>query len=285
MITEIQFAEIFPACPNPDVRADAASKAWSEFGFIDPDAQAAYLAICGNETGGYTLTKPRENMNYSSARAYEVFGDRAAACVQYCGRGDGGQAFANCIYANMLGNGPYETGDGWRFRGGFDVQLTFRGNYTPASVALGLPDLLIDPDEYVSDPHVSARIAAWFMGPYAGLLPLMSTGSREDFLTAAYKVGRPADASVTPRRLNFWSAARFVLSDQPPPGRTVLRIGDSGEDVRQLQEALNDKFDAMIDADGFFGSITMLAVRHFQQQRGLTVDGIAGPATKRELGL
>jgi lysozyme len=57
-----------------------------------------------------------------------------------------------------------------------------------------------------------------------------------------------------------------------------------GEDVRRLQEALkNAGFD--IKPDGLFGNDTEKAVRHFQQQKGLTVDGQVGPKTLKSLGL
>ena len=38
-------------------------------------------------------------------------------------------------------------------------------------------------------------------------------------------------------------------------------------------------------ADGAFGPVTRRAVRRFQRSHGLTVDGIAGPATLRALGI
>lgn len=65
----------------------------------------------------------------------------------------------------------------------------------------------------------------------------------------------------------------------------TLMIGMSGDDVAALQRALNEKCDAMLDADGVFGSTTMLAVRHAQEAAGLQVDGIVGPATRAALGL
>ncbi len=57
-----------------------------------------------------------------------------------------------------------------------------------------------------------------------------------------------------------------------------------GEDVRQVQEApiaagIN------VSADGVFGKDTDRAVRQFQQQKGLTADGVVGVQTRKELGL
>ncbi|MEG5062699.1 glycoside hydrolase family protein [Microcoleus sp. B3-A4] len=57
-----------------------------------------------------------------------------------------------------------------------------------------------------------------------------------------------------------------------------------GEDVRQVQEALMAAGINVL-ADGVFGKDTDRAVRQFQQQKGLTADGVVGVQTRKELGL
>jgi len=57
-----------------------------------------------------------------------------------------------------------------------------------------------------------------------------------------------------------------------------------GDAVRNLQQALSTAGLA-VTVDGTFGTTTDLAVRQFQQQKGLTVDGIVGPATRSALGI
>ncbi len=59
---------------------------------------------------------------------------------------------------------------------------------------------------------------------------------------------------------------------------TCLKRGDRGTDVKVLQTAL------CLIPDGIFGSITEEAVKTFQADHGLTVDGIAGPKTLAALG-
>lgn len=63
--------------------------------------------------------------------------------------------------------------------------------------------------------------------------------------------------------------------------RNMLKIGDRGEDVRNLQRALMFLgFDLRTyGADGIYGSETESAVRSFQKKHVLVVDGIAGPET------
>jgi peptidoglycan hydrolase-like protein with peptidoglycan-binding domain len=69
-----------------------------------------------------------------------------------------------------------------------------------------------------------------------------------------------------------------------PSINRTLRRGDSGEEVRILQEALN-RAGARIEVDGNYGRGTVAAVEDFQRRRGLTADGSAGPRTLAALGL
>ncbi|MBS1151964.1 MAG: mannosyl-glycoprotein endo-beta-n-acetylglucosaminidase [Myxococcaceae bacterium] len=60
-----------------------------------------------------------------------------------------------------------------------------------------------------------------------------------------------------------------------------LRVGSSGESVRALQQRLLQAGFDPGGVDGQFGGRTKAAVERFQQQKGLTVDGIAGNQTMR----
>lgn len=67
-------------------------------------------------------------------------------------------------------------------------------------------------------------------------------------------------------------------------GSQTLRVGMEHEDVKELQTILKDKgYFSFHTATGYFGSITEEAVRKFQRENNLTVDGIAGPQTFRSL--
>jgi N-acetylmuramoyl-L-alanine amidase len=69
----------------------------------------------------------------------------------------------------------------------------------------------------------------------------------------------------------------------------VFRLGDSGPAVAQIIRLLGqigllgDAADDHASSSPEFDRRLELAVRHFQQQRGLTVDGIVGPLTFRRL--
>jgi peptidoglycan hydrolase-like protein with peptidoglycan-binding domain len=61
--------------------------------------------------------------------------------------------------------------------------------------------------------------------------------------------------------------------------RPLLRRGDRGEAVRRLQESLRTQGFYEGPIDGIFGAQTESAVRQAQNDSGLTIDGIVGPAT------
>jgi N-acetylmuramoyl-L-alanine amidase len=58
---------------------------------------------------------------------------------------------------------------------------------------------------------------------------------------------------------------------------TILKLGSRGEAVRQVQKALH------LLPDGIYGYETERAVRQFQMEHRLTVDGMVGPATLAKL--
>ena len=62
----------------------------------------------------------------------------------------------------------------------------------------------------------------------------------------------------------------------------LTRKGNQGHPVETLQHLLRARSHP-VDVDGIFGPLTEAAVRAFQQQRGLAVDGIVGPNTWKAL--
>lgn len=63
----------------------------------------------------------------------------------------------------------------------------------------------------------------------------------------------------------------------------TLREGSSGEAVRQLQVALSELGHDPGPIDGQFGAQTEAAVKAYQHARGITVDGVVGPVTWRNI--
>jgi len=112
----------------------------------------------------------------------------------------------------------------------------------------------------------------------------------------------PPDGVVGPATWNqLYAVYRAIRANRPqtparppaPPAAppfpgTLLRVGSSGDDVRQVQTWLNG-VGARVPAipqlavDGIFGPVTQSAVIAFQRHFGLDPDGIVGPITWAEL--
>jgi peptidoglycan hydrolase-like protein with peptidoglycan-binding domain len=70
---------------------------------------------------------------------------------------------------------------------------------------------------------------------------------------------------------------------RPSIGSRTMKTGSSGWDVAAVQFLLARRGFSPGGIDGGFGPMTDSAVRRFQASRGLTVDGLAGPATIQAL--
>jgi putative chitinase len=159
---------------------DAIVATCQEFG-IDTDKRiAAFLAQTAHESAGYTALQ--ENLNYRAAVLATCWPKRfaqleagvpvAKAKPLKDAKGKNiptkfaealekhPEQIANVVYSARMGNGPIESGDGWKFRGRGLKQLTGRDNYTRCGKALGL-DLAEQPD-LLLDPGPAARSAGWF---------------------------------------------------------------------------------------------------------------------------
>ena len=77
--------------------------------------------------------------------------------------------------------------------------------------------------------------------------------------------------------------ARYNGARVPNPASGMLRVGSSGQKVRELQVLLRRSGFDPGAIDGDFGPATRDAVRSFQAARGLTVDGVVGPETQGAL--
>ena len=65
----------------------------------------------------------------------------------------------------------------------------------------------------------------------------------------------------------------------------LSKYGSRGTEVRTIQEKLKRWGYYTGSVDGIYGSLTVSAVKKFQQKNGLTVDGIAGPKTLTAMGI
>ncbi len=64
-----------------------------------------------------------------------------------------------------------------------------------------------------------------------------------------------------------------------------LKVGDKGYEVERLQQALKDEGYYAGPIDGVYTEDVRLAVEEVQRKNNLSVDGVAGPSTMRELSI
>jgi peptidoglycan hydrolase-like protein with peptidoglycan-binding domain len=72
-------------------------------------------------------------------------------------------------------------------------------------------------------------------------------------------------------------------SPAPEAADEMLRIGDSGPAVLEVQQRLSGLGFWLGEIDGHYGQLTRQAVMAFQKAEGLTRDGVAGPRTRQHL--
>jgi len=158
-ITPEDLQQIVPNLSAEEAQAIAAglnpALAWADIS--TPARQAAFLAQVAHESMG--LKRFTENLNYSAPGLRKTFPRyfTDAEAEDYARQPE---RIANRAYANRLGNGDEESGDGWRYRGRGPIQLTGKGNYLSAGNDLDL-DLVGNPDQ-VASSQVGFSVAAWF---------------------------------------------------------------------------------------------------------------------------
>lgn len=124
---------------------------------------ASFLANMLHESGH--LKTLEENLNYSDKALLLLFPTHfTPAEARKYGRTNehpsDQSSIANKAYANRYGNGDFDSGDGWNFRGGGPFQLTFHDNYEAFGVFAGV-DFVSTPEE-VRNIKYGAASAVWF---------------------------------------------------------------------------------------------------------------------------
>ena len=76
-----------------------------------------------------------------------------------------------------------------------------------------------------------------------------------------------------------------ILALQNNEVLALSKYGSRGSEVRTIQDKLKRWGYYTGNVDGIYGSLTVSAVKKFQQKNGLTVDGIAGTKTLNAMGI
>ena len=160
-ITNDQLKQLLPGNSNIDEWAEALNSILPEYEINTVERIAAFIAQCAHESGNFTRLE--ENLNYRWQTLRKVFPKyfpTDAIAQDYASRPDKKEAIANRAYANRMGNGPEESGDGYRYRGRGLIQLTGKNNYTAFANSLDIP--VEEAAEYLETFEGAVQSACWF---------------------------------------------------------------------------------------------------------------------------
>lgn len=158
-ITFEQFKSICPTAQDEVLEGflEDLDQYFEDFDLTTPLRQAHFLAQAAHETGGFRVFV--ENLNYSAQGLRKVF-------PRYFPTDDDANVYArkpvsiaNRVYANRMGNGSEQSGEGWKFRGRGVFQITGKSNYNVMANRLQIdcvnnPDLLLSSDNALASALV-----------------------------------------------------------------------------------------------------------------------------------
>jgi len=187
-----------------------------------PNAIAAIMAQTSHESMHFK--RLNENLNYSASALQSVFGKyfpNEKIAKMYARNPE---MIANRVYGGRMGNGPEQSGDGWRYRGRGFIQLTGKDNYKAAGSALGI-DLVNNPD-LAQKPDVAAKIAIWYFKKNQRRIPDWSDVKRVTYVVNGGYIG------LADRTKEFQSyLAKYQPAAQPGGADTGTRLAQASTDV------------------------------------------------------
>jgi putative chitinase len=160
-LTKDQLRKLLPKNPYIDQWHSALSQLLPDYNINTPQRIAAFVAQCAHESGNFMVL--RENLNYRAPTLRKIFPKyfpTDAMAAEYASKPNRQEAIANLVYANRMGNGPPESGDGWRYAGKGLIQLTGKSNYTWFAASLQIS--VEEASEYLLTFEGAAQSACWF---------------------------------------------------------------------------------------------------------------------------
>jgi putative chitinase len=158
ILSKDQLAQIIEGNPYIDHWYEALEQALPDYDINTPERVAAFMAQTAHESGEYRAIK--ENLNYRAVTLRKVFpkyfptDELAAAYAQKP------EKIANKVYANRMGNGPEESGDGYRYCGRGLIQLTGKNNYQAFADSIEITPEEVS--EYLATFEGAVQSACWF---------------------------------------------------------------------------------------------------------------------------
>lgn len=145
---------------NKEIEAwfDALSAHLPEFEITSVSRVAGFISQCQHESSDFNTLE--ENLNYSAKGLLATWNKRFTGVADDYARKP--EMIGNRAYCNRMGNGPEESGDGWKYRGRGILQITGKENYTICSEDLFGDDRLVEQPELLSTPEYAILSACWY---------------------------------------------------------------------------------------------------------------------------
>jgi putative chitinase len=164
MITEKEIHSLFPNCKKASEFSDSLNRVFAYRDINTKLRVCMFLCQVGHESQG--LTRLVENLNYSAGALTRTWPNRFPSIDIAKLYERKPEEIANKVYSNRMGNGPPESGDGFRYRGRGLIQLTGKSNYQACATALGV-DLGTMP-AFLESVDGACRSAGWFWTTVSG---------------------------------------------------------------------------------------------------------------------
>lgn len=159
MITLELLQGMFPKTKTSTLESyvDPLNEVCDKFEINTAERVAMFLAQIGHESGGLSVIQ--ENLNYRAERLAVIFPKyfRDVDTSEYA---HNPEKIANRVYANRMGNGDEDSGDGYKFRGRGLIQLTGHNNYASFASDMGMD--IDEAVEYLATPEGAAMSAGWY---------------------------------------------------------------------------------------------------------------------------
>jgi putative chitinase len=158
ILTVDQLHQMIPGNAYVEHWHQALAQACPDYDIITPQRLAAFLAQCAHESGNFRFIT--ENLNYTAASLMKVwprYFPSMDIAQQYAHHPE---MIANRAYAGRMGNGPEESGDGWKFCGRGLIQITGRNNYQ--AFADSIESSIDDLPHYLATFEGAVQSACWF---------------------------------------------------------------------------------------------------------------------------
>lgn len=179
------------------------------FGIKDPYGLIGILSNVAKET---KFKLVRENLKYSTTtRLKQIFPKYFSTMpedeiVKYTNNPEG---LANLVYASRYGNGDTSSGDGFKYRGGGFIQLTFKNNYSDVGSKIG--SVIVNNPDNINDPDIASKaVAQFFINAYGGAKRITFSSLEEGLTSTTKKVNSGGFANDYPKVVEYSKLCKII---------------------------------------------------------------------------